>query len=367
MIPLSQAGRAGLQFMGSLQRYSSTVLENRARQAFTDQCRSDDLSPLGQQGDSSAIESALERAIGLAETLPDFRFNRLYQRLVAEAVYDRGIPAAEERRSAAGDLLRPAPPTESSGTLTLDPDLPVPDYYRGVEWHLMPGGWDGYDLSMLMFMSGVVPYIFRHGGYAAVAVDADIFAQRTQVLGQLPRHDYRRIYEAGSGGTPTLAMLRRAFPDAQLTGADLSAHMQKAGHEMDKKMGLNVHLKQEDCRYTSEPDNHYDAVVAYALFHETPDEVCSDILREMYRIMAPGADILISDPPPLRVLQPFDAVLADWETENREEPYFGASIRRNLPDLLASIGFAEAREFAVGDDTYPWVTLARKPLQKEND
>lgn len=231
----------------------------------------------------------------------------------------------------------------------------------------MPGGWDGYDLSMLMFMSGVVPYIFRHGGYAAVAVDADIFAQRTQVLGQLPRHDYRRIYEAGSGGTPTLAMLRRAFPDAELTGADLSAHMQKAGHEMDKRMGLNVHLKQEDCRYTSEPDDHYDAVVAYALFHETPDEVCSDILREIYRIMAPGADILISDPPPLRVLQPFDAVLADWETENREEPYFGASIRRNLPDLLTSTGFAEAREFAVGDDTYPWVTLARKPLQKEND
>ena len=200
---------------------------------------------------------------------------------------------------------------------------------------------------MVMFMSGVVPYIFRHGGYAAVEVDADIYGQRTGVLDQLPRDHYGRIYEAGSGGTPTLGMLRRKFPDAELVGADLSAAMQKAGHEMDKKLGLNVHLKQEDCRHTSEPDDHYDAVVCYALFHETPDDVCEDILKEMFRILAPGGKVAV--------------VCGYGETENREEPWFGASTRRNLPEILTRTGFADAQEYPLGDGTYPWVTRARKP------
>jgi ubiquinone/menaquinone biosynthesis C-methylase UbiE len=345
--------------MGSLQRYSSTELAQRAQREFYGDGASEE-QVIGDRP-LADIEAEVAAAQARAQSIAAHRFNRFYQRIVAEAVYDRGIPAAEERRSEAQPMLEPAPATPETGTLTLNPELEIPDYYDGVEWHLMPGGWDGYDLSMLMFMSGVVPYIFRHGGYAAVEVDADIYGQRTSVLDQLPKSQYKRIYEAGSGGTPTLGMLRRKFPEAELVGADLSARMQTAGHEMDKKLGLGVHLKQEDCRHTSEPDNHYDAVVCYALFHETPDDVCEDILREMYRILAPGGDIIISDPPPLRALTPYAAVLSDWETENREEPHFGASTRRHLPNILTAIGYSDAEEYALGDGTYPWVTRARKP------
>lgn len=362
MIPLSQSGRAGLQFMGSLQRFSSTALANDAKHSFY---HSDSWAeaPIGNKS-LEEIESVLSDAKSHANAIPTHRWNRFYQRIVAEAVYDRGIPAAEERRKDAEPLLEPAPASESSGSLALNPGLAMPEYYDGVEWHLMPGGWDGYDLSFVMFMAGVVPYIFRHGGYAAVEVDADIFAQRTGVLRQLPKENYKRIYEAGCGGTPTLGMLRQIFPTAELVGADLSAAMQRGGHEMDKKMGLGATLKQEDCRCTSEPDAHYDAVVCYALFHETPDDVCFDILKEMFRIMEPGADIIISDPAPLRALTPYEAVLSDWETDNREEPYFGVSIRRNLVDLLTKAGFENAEEYAVGEGSYPWVTRARKPEQQ---
>lgn len=358
ILPLNQTGRAGLQFMGSLQRYSSTLLAAQAKREFY---AGDDVqeTPIGERSPEE-IEAALEQAKTRANTIAAHRFNRFYQRIVAEAVYDRGIPAAEEKRVEAEPLLKPAPATDVTGTLQLNPKLETPDYYANVEWHLMPGGWDGYDLSMVMFMSGVVPYIFRHGGYAAVEVDADIFAQRTAVLSQLPRSDYARIYEAGSGGTPTLGMLRQRFPDAELTGADLSASMQRTGHEMDKKLGLGVNLKQEDCRHTSEQDNYYDAVVCYATLHETPNEVCRDILKEMLRILAPGGDIVISDPAPLRALTPYAAVLSDWETNNREEPFFGASVRRNLPEILSELGYVDAEEYAVGDGCYPWVTRAKK-------
>lgn len=363
MIPLPQTGRAGLQFMGDLQVFSSSALLEQAKNAFysDSEMAAYGEKPLGDRPPEE-LEAAVQKANKVASTIPAHRFNRLYQRMVAEAVYDRGIPAAEEKRAFAQEIL--AAKIENVhpnvGTLTLDDSFETPDYADNVEWHLMPGGWDGYDLSFLMFMSGVMPHIFKKGGYAAVDVGVDIFSQRGEVIDQLPEGTYNRIYEAGCGGTPTLAVLRNKYPDAELVGSDLSASMLMGGHKMDQKMGLNVHLKQEDCRKTSEPDNHYDAVVSYAVFHETPDDVCYDFLKEMHRILAPGGHILISDPGPFRALTPYQAVLYDWEQDNREEPHFGASIRRHLPNILREIGFEHAEEYNVGPHVYPWVTLGRK-------
>lgn len=363
MIPLPQTGRAGLQFLGDLQVHSSTRLREAAEDAFYADPRMAQLgkAPMGDR-DSAELDALVEEATIVANGIPAHRFNRLYQRIVAEGVYDRGIPAAEEKREEF--LAHKASQGEANGeggTLALDSELANPAYCEEVEWHLAPGGWGGFDLSMLMFVSGVLPNIFRKGGYAAVDVGADIYAQRIAVLDQLPKdREYRRIYECGSGGTPTLAMLRKKFPDAELVGADLSGAMQETGHEMAQAMDLNVQLKQEDCRDTSEPDDHYDAVIAYAVFHETPDDVCRDIIIEMHRILAPGGTMLISDPGPLRALTPYQAVLYDWEQANREEPYFGASIRRNLRQIMRDAGFAEAREFGLGPGNYPWVTLGRK-------
>lgn len=365
---LPQTGRAGLQFLGDLQVFSSTTLKEAARDAFYED---EELGALGDQpmGDRppEELNAIVAKATEKANAIPAHRFNRLYQRVVAEGVYDRGIPAAEEKRAEYEATVEKDPATNPNhGTLTLDPDFEEPAYTSDVEWHLAPGGWGGFDLSMLMFMSGVMPYIFRKGGYAAVDVGVDIFSQRLTVLDQLPKdREYKRIYECGSGGTPTLGMLRQKFPDAELVGADISAEMQQGGHRMDRKMGLGVHLKQEDCRNTSELDNYYDAVVAYAVFHETPDDVCSDIIQEMFRILAPGGTMLISDPGPFRALTPYQAVLYDWEGDNREEPYFGASIRRNLPQIMRDAGFVETREYGVGNGNYPWVTLGRKPEADE--
>lgn len=362
MTTLPQSGRAGLQLMGSLQRFSSTKLHERAKEDFyaDPEMVSFSEQPLGPR-DPAELDAIVEKATSVANKHQAHRLNRLYQRLVAEAIYDRGIPAAEERRGTVNEpAANPEEAHENVGTLTLNDDLETPDYADGVEWHLMPGGWDGYDQWMLMFRSGVMPHIFRHGGYAAVDIDADIYGQRMSVLNQLPEKEYKRIYEAGCGGTPTMAILRKKFPDAELTGADLSGHMLKGGHTMDRLTGLNVHLKQEDCRHTSEPDNHYDAVVAYAVFHETPDDACIDILKEMHRILAPGGHMLISDPGPLRALTPYQAVLYDWEQDNREEPHFGASIRRNLPALMREVGFSDAKEYGIGPGNYPWVTLGQK-------
>ena len=362
MTTLPQSGRAGLQFMGSLQLFSSTTLHERAKKDFY---ADPEITPLGEKPlgarDSAELDAVVENATRVANKYPSHRFNRLYQRLVAEAVYDRGIPAAEERRGIVDESIQgPKTPHEKTGTLTLNDNVDLPDYCEGVEWHLMPGGWDGYDQWMIMFRSGVIPYIFSLGGFAAVDVGADVYEQRMSVVNQLPEKDYKRIYEPGCGGTPTLGILRKKFPDAELVGSDLSGHMLQGGHTIDQLTGLNVHLKQEDSRHTSEPDDHYDGIVSHAVFHETPDDACIEIITEMYRILAPGGHMVINDPGPLRALTPYQAVLYDWEEDNREEPHFGASIRRNLSEIMRDIGFTDVKEYGVGPGNYPWITIGQK-------
>ncbi|MCC5868605.1 MAG: class I SAM-dependent methyltransferase [Gammaproteobacteria bacterium] len=363
MTGLRQTGRAGLEFLGSLQHFSSGQLRPVASRDFY---ADPDMEALGDAplGDRSRgeLEAILGRAKATAAKSQAFRFERFYQRLVAEDVYNRGIPAAEELRPSLKAMAETPVDMSQAGSLTLDPSLEQDDYYEGVEWHLMPGGWDGYDLAGPMFMLGVGPMIFSRGGYAAVEVDADISQQRMQVLGELPRRDYRRVYEAGCGGVPTIIAIRKSFPEAEIVASDLSTHMLKAGHRVAGMLKLNVHLKQEDCRRTSEPDNHYDAVVSYAVFHEMDDQAALACLREMFRIMAPGGDIVISDPGPVRACTPFQAVLYDWETEHREEPWFTASVLRSLPQMMREIGYVDVQEYPLEQGPYPWITRGSKPV-----
>ncbi len=362
MTPLRQTGRAGLEFLGSLQSYASRGLRAKARDEFYATPEMAELGdePLGPRP-TDEMRSLIARARDVAERSHHWRYERFYQRFVAENVYERGIPATEDQREPIEQMLTVLAEGANEKALTLDPDLREPGYFEQVEWHLMPGGWDGYDLSGPMFMLGIGPMIFSRGGYAAVAPGEDIAEQRRQVVAELQPGPYRRILDVGCGGISTIAVLRSAFPEAEITGIDLSANTLRFAHLMAEKLGLNVHLKQADLTHTKEPDNHYDAVTAYAVFHEMDDPSAARAVAELFRVLAPGGSLLISDPGPARGCTPWEAVLYDWETENREEPWFTDAMLRDLPELLDRAGFVEIREYPLGTGAYPWIIRACKP------
>jgi SAM-dependent methyltransferase len=254
-----------------------------------------------------------------------YRYNRFYQRWVGEQNYIRAIPATEQRRTERQAFLDKNKPKDTS-RLQLNPELEMPSWYDGVEWHLEPGGWDGYDLTQPMFMAGIGPFVFALGGYAASQSTStgNIRAQRAEVVKQSCRQarSQNAFTQPGSCGATTLGVCRPTVPDAELIGGDLSPALLRGGHFMSEMLGLNITFRQEDCTKVAERDNSVDGVISYALHHEMPPAVTEKTLREMFRILTPGGEMVINDPPPFRAVDPLQAVVLDWDTDESRRTLF---------------------------------------------
>lgn len=362
-VSLSQRGRSGLELLGSMQKYSSGTLRPIAAENFAASAEGAELAARHAERDPSSSDKArIKAARAICEADNIYRLERFVQRYVAEENFNRGVPAMEERRAEFEAFTRSQKTAEAGGSLDLSGKVDPPKYYAGVEWHLEPGGWDGYDLYGALFAFGVGPYVFRHGGYAAVGIGEDITDQRVRTIQQFPKSSYERIYEPGCGGVSTLKAVNTVFPRAELHGSDLSPLLLRNGYNLAARFGLPVHLKLADAVENSgEPDESYDGVITYALHHELPPKANRKLFAEMFRIMKPGADIVISDPPPFRAVPLFHAVILDWDTDNREEPFFSAVLHESLDEMLAEAGFTNVESYGIGRDHYPWITRATKP------
>jgi SAM-dependent methyltransferase len=96
-----------------------------------------------------------------------------------------------------------------------------------------------------------------------------------------------------------------------------------------------VHFSQQDATRTDFPDGHFDLVCSSILFHETSREALPAILRECYRLLAPGGMAVHGDLPPFWAMDEFNQFMLDCETYYNNEPYWGAM--REVDQIAESV------------------------------
>jgi len=175
------------------------------------------------------------------------------------------------------------------------------------------------------------------------------------------RHGHNVLDLAGGTGDLAAKFARIVGQEGSVTVADINDSMLKVGRERltDKGIAGNVQYVQANAECLPFPDNHFDAItIAFGLRNVTDKDAA---LRSMYRVLKPGAPLLIlefSKPESALLSKVYDTysfkllpvmgkVIADDPDSYR---YLAESIRMHpdqetLKDMMVDAGFEKAEYF----------------------
>jgi ubiquinone/menaquinone biosynthesis C-methylase UbiE len=209
---------------------------------------------------------------------------------------------------------------EAEGDRFRRPDLSYPHYYSSQNFHGIEGGYlnPGASVSYDPITQYVLP-------------PNEIWVR--QGLIDSIKGTPRRILDLGCGTGSTTLMLKQAFPQAQVTGLDLSHYMLVMADHKANKAGLDIQWRHGNAEETGFPDASFDVVTASLLFHETPPSVSKSILQECFRLLTPGGAVLILDGNQKTIRQ------VDWLTEVFEEPYIKDYAAGSVDAWMGAVGF----------------------------
>lgn len=108
----------------------------------------------------------------------------------------------------------------------------------------------------------------------------------------------RRVLDVGCGaGNNTLRLHQTAGCDFDVDLLDLSAPMlARAADRVRSVNSGNVRTVQEDFRSADLPDSGYDIILAAAVLHHLRDDAdWSHAFQKLYRLLAPGGSVWITD------------------------------------------------------------------------
>ncbi len=152
------------------------------------------------------------------------------------------------------------------------------------------------------------------------------------------------ILDVGCSVGMSTFSLQSAYPDAQITGLDLSPHFlaianyntrTKHPDLLETQQVQWIHATAEQ---TGLPDHSFDCVSCFLIFHELPQEATRQILREIRRILRPNGYFAMMD------MNPYSDIYAKMPPYiltllKSTEPYLDQYFAFDLADELVAAGF----------------------------
>ncbi len=238
-------------------------------------------------------------------------------------------------------------------TLELDPAVAVPRYQQAVDIHCMPGSYHGeerpgdvsaganYDSGIFATTAGGLGALSDGGGQALVE-----WARRER-----PGWTPRRILDLGSTVGHNIVPLALAFPDTEVIAIDTAAASLRYGHARAQALGATnirfIQMNAEDMRRFS--DGHFDWVQTTMYLHELSGTALPRIIREGFRVLAPGGLMLHLEQPQYSADMPlYEQFIRDWDAFNNNEPFWSAMHALDLKEEMLKAGFPRESLFTTG-------------------
>lgn len=240
-------------------------------------------------------------------------------------------------------LEKAAAVDQGLGSLTVDPDLEIPDYITAVDIHVMPGNYHTEyvenDVSQgALYERG--SYLYTHG-YNGPRFDNLGKGVIDYVKATFPDFKPKRILDMGAAtGSSTLPYCD-AFPEAEIYAIDIGAPLVRYGYARANALGKAVHFSQQNAEQTNFPDGHFDLIVSHIMFHETSREAIPRIFAESRRLLAPGGKMVHADLPNINMIPDlFQQVSVNQDHYDNNEPMWANYHTLDLKDCMLKAGFA---------------------------
>ena len=133
------------------------------------------------------------------------------------------------------------------------------------------------------------------------------------------------------------------YPDAEISAIDVGAPVLRYAHARAEALGKRVHFSQQNAEQTNFSDGSFDLIVSHILLHETSSKALRNILKESYRLLAPGGLMIHQEVPQYQGMDPYDAFILDWDTYNNNEPFWGTLRDSDLSALAVQAGFTKEK------------------------
>jgi SAM-dependent methyltransferase len=342
---LRQRGRAGIDFKNALMIGMGGL-----------QARADRAVEAAGLDDASLADDLDARHRQIAPVLaadPAFRALVNVRKYALRFHGDTAASAFDEVRAEIEPMLK----SLQQGGSTLTPageNFRPPAYWEGLDFHGTTGGWDGHDY--MGFVHGELIF-FRQ-----LAANVDLLEQRRSAVRALGDRRYARILELGCSSGPFTRVLAEMQPQAEIHACDLSLRQLEQAQRNGNALGAAWRLFQAAAESTGMPDEHFDLVASYALFHELPTGVAEDILRESWRVLAPGGDLLMADVRQYYTMTKYEAWKNDFFNHiHGWDPFWRGYCTTDFGDLARRVGLVDVEWRGLGPKQYPFVLTARKP------
>jgi ubiquinone/menaquinone biosynthesis C-methylase UbiE len=209
---------------------------------------------------------------------------------------------------------------EKEGDRLRRADVVIPDYYSSQNFHGIEGGY--LNSGAAVSYDPITQYVLPPNE-----------ALIRQSLIDSVRVEPRRILDLGCGTGSTTLMLKQAFPSAEVIGLDLSPYMLVRAEHKAINANLEINWRHGNAEKTGFPDNSFDLVTAALLFHETPPVVSQAILRECFRLLGVGGQVLTLDGNQSTLRQ------LEWLNNIFEEPYIREYSAGSVDAWMGKAGF----------------------------